>query len=195
MNPGRYPLFPLNTVLFPDCKLPLQIFEQRYLRLVKECMRDDEGFVVVLISEGNEVGGAPSIYSTGTWVKITDWKQLDNGLLGITITAQDRVRVDRPSAQDDGLLTAEVYPLSSRTDAPELLDQYQDLIGTLKQLEEHPWTRQFDLTIDYASSDDVCNKLSYLLPIPGVDKQSLLETDNSSDLLMMLRNIITNLQD
>lgn len=34
------PLFPLNVVLFPDSALPLHIFEERYRRLIRECLED-----------------------------------------------------------------------------------------------------------------------------------------------------------
>ena len=51
-----YPLFPLNTVLFPGCILDLQIFEARYLDMVSACMRRGEGFGVVALLEGREVG-------------------------------------------------------------------------------------------------------------------------------------------
>ena len=49
------PLFPLSTVLFPYGRMHLQIFEQRYLDLVKNCMRNDSKFGVVLIREGSEI--------------------------------------------------------------------------------------------------------------------------------------------
>ena len=41
------PLFPLNTVLFPDCILDLQIFEARYLDMIGRCMKQGSGFGVV----------------------------------------------------------------------------------------------------------------------------------------------------
>ena len=192
--PERAALFPLNTVLFPGCELPLKIFEQRYLRLVRECMRDETGFVVVLIREGSEIGNAPQIYSTGTWVRITDWETLDNGLLGITITADQRVRVDRPSAQDDGLLTAAVHALPYHVEEADLLGEYDDLAETLKQLEQHPWAQQFSVEIDYTSAADINNKLSYLLPVSGLDKQALLEIDDCRDHCEQLRYVILQLQ-
>ena len=37
-NTRRLPLFPLNTVLFPGVSLPLQIFEERYKLMLRECM-------------------------------------------------------------------------------------------------------------------------------------------------------------
>ena len=50
------PLFPLNAVLFPGGPLPLRIFEPRYLDMVSRCMREQSGFAVVLLGEGEEVG-------------------------------------------------------------------------------------------------------------------------------------------
>ena len=41
------PLFPLTTMLFPDGLLPLQIFELRYLNMVKKCIADGTEFGVV----------------------------------------------------------------------------------------------------------------------------------------------------
>ena len=69
----QVPLFPLNTVLFPGARLPLRIFEQRYLEMVKNCLKQDQDFVVVLISKGREVGLAPEIFSVGTSAAIVDW--------------------------------------------------------------------------------------------------------------------------
>jgi hypothetical protein len=56
----KLPLFPLNTVLFPGCMLDLQIFEARYLDMISRCMKQDAGFGVVCIVEGEEVGEAAS---------------------------------------------------------------------------------------------------------------------------------------
>ena len=40
-------LFPLSSVVMPLSRIPLQIFEQRYVDLVARCMRESEGFGVV----------------------------------------------------------------------------------------------------------------------------------------------------
>ena len=50
------PLFPLGTVLFPGGVLPLRIFETRYMDMVRERMRTQQAFGVVLITSGKEVG-------------------------------------------------------------------------------------------------------------------------------------------
>ncbi|MGB1335305.1 MAG: LON peptidase substrate-binding domain-containing protein, partial [Luminiphilus sp.] len=47
------PLFPLGTVLFPSGRLPLQIFERRYVDMISKCMREGTGFGVVWIRRGS----------------------------------------------------------------------------------------------------------------------------------------------
>ena len=191
----RSALFPLNSVLFPGCILTLQIFEQRYLRLIKACLRDNHGFVVILISSGKEVGDAPETYSIGTYVEIIDWETLDNGLFGITIKAQYRVRVTNPSVQDDGLMTGEIETLLS-DEMPDSADALQiaDLVDILKQLEQHPYIEQQPMKTDYSSTYDVCDKLSQLIPLDPLVKQSLLEIDSSAEKIDRLRDLINRLQ-
>ena len=103
------PLFPLNTVLFPGCILDLQIFEARYLDMIGRCMKQGGGFGVVCILDGEEVGIAPAGYAlVGCEALITDFKQQDNGLLGIRVQGGRRFHVLRTEVQRDQLTVAEV---------------------------------------------------------------------------------------
>lgn len=191
----RVALFPLHTVLFPGCTLPLKIFEQRYLRLVKTCLQNETGFVVVLISAGKEVGERPEVFTVGCYVDIVDWEPLDNGLLGITIEGRHRVAIAKPCAQDDGLLMAQVKPLHDEiTSQPLLLEEYSDLVDTLKHLEQHPFISSQKMRFNYNNCLDVCNKLSYLLPTSNQVRQSLLEMDGLEQRMQVLRTTIAQLQ-
>jgi len=85
------PLFPLRSVLFPRGKLSLQIFEKRYIDMVANSLRDGSGFGVILLKEGEEVmkpGRSQQLYAIGTYARIIDWDQLENGLLGITVEGE-----------------------------------------------------------------------------------------------------------
>lgn len=191
----RSALFPLHTVLFPGCTLPLQIFEQRYLSLVKTSLQNEHGFVVVLISAGKEVADRPEVCSIGCYVEIVDWESLDNGLLGITIQSRHRVQITNACAQDDGLLLADVNRLNDETaNSAQLLADYPDLIDTLKHLEQHPFIANQQMQFNYQDSLDVCNKLCYLLPTSNQIRQSLLEMDSLEQRLQMLRVTIAQLQ-
>lgn len=194
-NSGKtYPLFPLNTVLFPGGILPLQIFEQRYLNLVKSCMKNNHGFVVVLINSGKEVDDVPQIYRTGTYTNIIDWESLDNGLLGITVQGIRRVQLHTCSAKDDGLLVGQINDLEECNDNTTTLnDTHGDLITTCQELSKHPFVAQRYSAIDYSSASAVCNRLSELLPISNALKQELLETMNINQHIEKLQTIIRKL--
>ena len=97
------PLFPLNAVLFPGGPLPLRIFEPRYLDMVSQCLREQSGFAVVLIGEGEEVEEATSFAATGTEARIVDFDRLEGGLLGISCIGRERVRVVEAWREPDGL--------------------------------------------------------------------------------------------
>ncbi|MFH7397140.1 LON peptidase substrate-binding domain-containing protein, partial [Pseudomonas syringae group genomosp. 7] len=76
-------MLPLNAVLFPWCVLDLQFFEARYLDMIGRGMKQGEGFGVVCISEGSEVGAVPVGFSLiGCEALVTYFHQQENGLLG-----------------------------------------------------------------------------------------------------------------
>ena len=61
-------LFPLSHGVYPDGLLRLQIFEPRYLDLIKRCQRDQRPFGVVWLKQGREVqtpGDEPEFYAHG----------------------------------------------------------------------------------------------------------------------------------
>jgi Lon protease-like protein len=191
----KHALFPLNTVIFPGSILPLQIFEQRYLNLIKDCMKQQTGFVIVLISEGKEVGATPQIYCTGCFVEIIDWEALPGGLLGISIRATHRVRLSNSSVRDDGLLLAETTPLESTLDnSPPLPEAFIPLADTLRQLLDHPFAKRYKENVDFSDTADICYRLSELLPISNKEKQLLLETETTEQMLDQLALHINSLQ-
>ena len=191
----KHALFPLNTVLFPGSTLPLQIFEQRYLTLIKDCMKQQNGFVTVLISEGKEVGKTPQIYSTGCYVEIIDWESLENGLLGISVQAKQRVKLSNSSVRDDGLLFAEATEAKSTIENNQPIpDAFKPLPDTLKQLLEHPFAQHYKNNVDFNNTSDVCYRLSELLPISNKQKQLLLETETTEQMLDQLALHINALQ-
>ena len=191
----KHALFPLNTVLFPGSTLPLQIFEQRYLNLIKDCMKQQTGFVTVLISDGKEVGATPQIYCTGCYVEIIDWEALENGLLGISVQAKYRAHLSNSSVRDDGLLLAEVSPVKSNLDDnPVLPETFKPLSDTLEQLLNHPFARHYRNKVDFNNTADICYRLGELLPISNKQKQLLLETETTEQMLDQLALHINALQ-
>lgn len=123
MSEPLFPLFPLDTVLFPGCVLDLQIFEARYLDMLSACMKRGEGFGVVCLVEGREVGAAAERFAEiGCEALIRDWQQQPNGLLGLRVEGGRRFKVTRAEVQRDQLTLAEVEWLDAPSDALAVSD-------------------------------------------------------------------------
>lgn len=190
----NYPLFPLNTVLFPGCILDLQIFEARYLDMVSACMKRGEGFGVVTILEGEEVGEAASRFSAlGCEALIRDFQQRANGLLGIRVEGGRRFRVGRVEVQPNQLTLAEVEWLAEREDVP-LLAEHADLAALLAALAEHPLVAGLAMGGVVASQQALANQLAYLLPFSTEQKLQVLLQDEPLQRLEQIQGLLDQLQ-
>lgn len=188
------PLFPLNTVLFPGCKLDLQIFEARYLDMIGRCMKQGGGFGVVCILEGEQVGNAPSGFATiGCEALIRDFQQQDNGLLGIRVEGVRRFDVGPYEVQKDQLLLADVNWRSEQPDAP-LEEDDHDLLALLGALGEHPMVAALDMPVEVIGQQALANQLAYLLPFEDEDKLDLLAIDSPRQRLDAIQALLGRLQ-
>ena len=87
------PLFPLNTVLFPGATIPLQIFESRYLAMIRDCLSADSKFGVVLIKEGSEVGIPATPHSVGTIANIISAQKITGNRMLISVKGERRFKI------------------------------------------------------------------------------------------------------
>ena len=187
-------LFPLNTVLFPGCTLDLQLFEARYLDMISRCMKKGESFGVVCILEGKEVGVAPDGYALiGCEALIRDFKQQDNGLLGIRVEGGRRFRVRDAGAQKDQLLVADVQWLEELPDQA-LEEEDADLLALLEALAEHPMVASLDMDTHADGQQALGNQLAYLLPFDEADKIDLLQLDDPQQRLDAIQMLLDELQ-
>lgn len=191
------PLFPLRSVLFPGGRLPLQIFEQRYIDLVSHCMKTESGFGVCLVTRGDEVvrAGSQQVSRVGVYARIVDWDQLPNGLLGITVEGQRKFLVQDCWPRDDKLLMASVQWSAddfTGQEALPLTDEQQGLVELLRDLMAHPLIESLGLTMDYQDQRQLGWRLSELLPVPLHQKQKLLEIDDTAERLREIENLVVS---
>ncbi|WP_439887404.1 LON peptidase substrate-binding domain-containing protein [Pseudomonas sp. MBLB4123] len=188
------PLFPLNTVLFPGCLLDLQIFEARYLDMISRCMKRGEGFGVVCIVEGGEVGEAASRFAAiGCEALIRDFQQRPNGLLGIRVEGGRRFRVQRAQVLPDQLTLAEVDWLEDDPQRP-LLAEHADLAALLGALAEHPLVEGLGMGGAVGDQAALANQLAYLLPLAAEQKLQVLALDEPRARLQLLQAALAQLQ-
>lgn len=182
----RLPVFPLDLVMAPGGRLPLRIFEPRYLHMVKTCMREGHGFVVVA-SDGD--GFAPM----GCLCRIVDFDQLPDGCLGLTAAGDSQVQLASPERDEQGLWWAETDVMAPETDVMPT-EAEADLVNLLVSLNGHPAVAELELEIDYESLSEVTWRLIELLPFETDTKQMLIEIADVGNRAERLREALAELQ-
>lgn len=192
-DPMEVPVFPLSSVVLPGGRVPLQLFEPRYIDMLTRCMKAQQGFVIALLRVGSETSRIAGFYQTGTYVRIVDFQQLDNGLLGITVEGEVKVVITDNWQQADGLnlCEAENMPLEPPAKIPP---EFHELPTVLRALFRHPVIDRLDMAVDYEDARDVGWRLTELLPLDTQDKQLLLEMQDPLERLARLQELLDALE-
>ena len=193
MKKNNIPLFPLGLVSLPGTMQSLQIFEPRYINMVKSCMQNNSGFVITLSTQKNNETNY-GISKNGTYVEIIDFNNLPNGLLGITVKSIHKVKINNITELHHGLHMADAEALiDPEVDDQAILAEHPDLINILMQLVKHPKINDKYLKVDFNSADSVSYHLAGLIPLTSNEKQSLLEAFDANQRMKILSSYIKKL--
>jgi uncharacterized protein len=195
-NSDFVPLFPLNTVLFPNGILPLKVFEARYIDMVSDCMMQQRPFGVVLIKSGAEVGRAAQPEAVGCLAEIIQWDMHDLGLLTLRTQGGQRFRILQQRVLADQRLEAQIEMIAS--DVPAKPDAiHVSCAATLKMLiadvdqkgrSEYgdEYTSPFSSPLQLDNAGWVANRWCEILPLPLKARQRLMEmTDGQARLALI----------
>jgi Lon protease-like protein len=193
------PLFPLQTVLFPDGLLELKIFETRYLDLMARCMREQAPFGVVALRSGGEArvaGGAPvALFDVGTLAVLIEVDSPEANILLVRCRGTQRFTVGTTRQETDGLWVGEASPVGNDPVVPpaaahaNVVKSLVDAVATLTAQGAEPFLQphRFD------DAGWVANRWCEILPLPLDAKHRLLSLDPLSrldivDSLMRVRH-------
>jgi Lon protease-like protein len=185
----RLPLFPLNAVVFPGGRLPLRIFEQRYLDMVKQAIADDSPFGICAIREGAETGTPAVPYTVGTRVHVTDWDMPQAGILHIDTQAEERFVVRSTRTEPGGLLTGSVEAVSAEP-ASAIPAELELAVEILRHIIGEYGTAHFPAPHEFDNAVWVGFRLSEVLPLKLSVKQNLLEMNDSAMRLRILTEFL-----
>jgi Lon protease-like protein len=175
-------------VLFPGGRLPLRIFEQRYMDMVKRCLKDTSPFGVCAIREGAEVGAPAVPHDIGTLAKIIEWDMPQLGLLEIVAVGGERFRIVERRVQADGSQRARVERLGEQADGP-VADGSSACVRLLERvIAQHPGLLPEPHHMDSAAW--VGGRLAELLPLPLHERQALLELDDPLERLARISRLL-----
>ncbi len=187
MLQAAMPLFPLTTVLFPQGVLNLQIFEVRYLDLMKKCLRDNTPFGVVSLLDGNEVRRPDEkiqLAKIGTLVNIDQHEFVTPTLIEISTVGSQRFKLLNATQEKNGLWMGEIQTLPADP-VVEIPDYLQGSANALARLinsidENEIAEEQLPFRKPYKLMDCgwVANRWCELLPLDKPTKLQLLALDN-----------------
>jgi uncharacterized protein len=186
------PLFPLGTVLLPGAQLPLQIFEPRYVALLRDLLagQDERSplFGVVAIREGYEVGddGVRALHPVGCAALLTQAAALESERFLVVSVGTDRFRLDgidddAPTPYATGDVTWLDEPEGDDLRVTALAERVrEELVGYAAFLgAEEPELPDDNRLLSYA--------VPQVVPLDVADRQALLEsTDTESRLRLGL---------
>lgn len=190
------PLFPLNTVLFPDGSLSLQIFEVRYLDLIGKCHKAGVPFGVVSLLQGAEVrqrdpseptgdGFANEVFAdVGTLAHIVEFAAPQAGLMVIRCQGGARFRIRERRQLKHGLWLADADLLAGDQPSaipPDLQPFAHALEHLVRQQHELQPGARVPVVLPPYRFDDcgwVANHWCDLLSIAPSTKQGLLQLDS-----------------
>ena len=181
------PMFPLGSVLFPAMPLALQVFEERYLKMMGSILDAEEPvFGVVLIERGSEVGGGDQRFDLGTTARVLQI-EAPEGPLQVVAKGDRRFRVvswldeePYPQAEVEFL---EEFP-DDEVDSAALESAEAVVRDTLSYLLELdlsvPWPTDIELADDPVAR---AWQLAGIAPLGTLDHQDLLESGDVASLL------------
>tara|TARA_R110002096_G_scaffold113077_7_gene246060 strand:- start:11567 stop:12217 length:651 start_codon:yes stop_codon:yes gene_type:complete len=179
--PTNIPIFPLgNALLLPHSRLPLNIFEPRYLAMLDDVLKTDHRLIgMIQPIPSDERIGNPQVKSIGCAGRLTSFSEASDRHCLITLTGACRFRVERVHNGFLPYATADINWDEFGDDLnPAKKDAALDRPHFMAVLERY--FQVMDLSTDWNSMKDaedemLINSLAMLCPFAPEEKQALLE--------------------
>ena len=177
--PPVIPIFPLpGVLLLPGGQLPLNIFETRYLAMVRDAMAGERMIGMVQPSEAATDAGRARVYDTGCAGRITAFSESPDGRYSITLTGVIRFDIKGELPSIDGYrrvvvsyqrLSADPENDLGSFDRTQLLEALQDYFAAVGI--DGDWE-----AIEATADQPLVTSLAMICPFSASEKQALLES-------------------
>ena len=191
--PQVIPVFPLpGALLLPRGRLPLNIFEPRYLAMVDHAMRTDR--VVGMIQPCGGEALRPKLFPVGCLGRVTSWCETGDGRVLITLTGMARFQIEAELDSDGPYRQVQ----ASYKTFPHDLEDCDEGLGidrgrlaaSLKcYLKQHNLEADWS-SIERAPAEVLINSLAMICPFGVAEKQGLLEAPTLNERAQMLTALI-----
>ena len=161
--PKIIPVFPLsNFIIFPNTTVPLNIFEPRYIEMIKDSMKTNK-LIGLIQPKQNKLNTIPDLHEIGCMGIITNFKDATDGRYSIDLKGLTRFKVIKEIKSNKAYRTCEIT-----------FENYEnDLIIKKKEL------KFSDLELIFKDLKLLFEKKGYIINWKSLEKQDLNETINA----------------
>lgn len=177
--PGIIPVFPLpGALLLPRARLPLHLFEPRYLQMLDDVLKTPER-LIGMVQPYDAPGKAGALHAIGCAGRLTAFSETEDGRYMVTLSGASRFRI---TSEVEGFAPYRRCEVSwagfERDLGPNEADSgfdrpvFMDLLNRF--FEDQGLSTDWESLAD-AEAELLINSLSMLCPFEPEDKQALLE--------------------
>ena len=178
--PTTIPIFPLpGALLLPRARLPLHLFEPRYLAMLDDAMKTDSRLIGMVQPCETPDGTNGRLHAIGCAGRVTAMSETEDGRYMITLSGMSRFRLReevegfvpyRRAKVDWTGFDADLGPEEQDPDMDR--DALMDLLSRF--FEERGLSTDWDTMAD-AEPELLINSLSMMCPFEPEERQALLE--------------------
>lgn len=184
--PTEFAVFPLpGALLLPHGKLPLNIFEPRYLRMIDDALAS--GRVIGMIqpdARRPETPAGPALYRVGCLGRLSSFSETDDGRYLITLSGVSRFSVQVELELQRGYRRVRADLGRFAADRAEADPAGIDRTALLAALRAYFAAQGFDANWDAIEEIDdaaLVTTLSMVCPFEASEKQALLEAGTPAE--------------
>tara|TARA_B110001450_G_C17511241_1_gene436496 strand:+ start:155 stop:790 length:636 start_codon:yes stop_codon:yes gene_type:complete len=161
--PKNIPVFPLpNFIIFPHTTVPLNIFEPRYIEMIKDCMKSNK-MIGLIQPKKNKINSIPELYEVGCLGEITNFKDTSDGNYLIDIRGLSRFKIIKEVSNNKLYRECEIS-----------FDYFKDDLNTKKEKIQFS-----DLNLIFRDLKTLFEKKGYIINWKSLEEQDLNETINA----------------
>ena len=194
--PKIIPVFPLsNFIIFPQTTVPLNIFEPRYIEMIKDSMETNK-MIGLIQPKKNKINFIPDLHDVGCLGKITNFKDTSDGRCLIDLNGLSRFKVIKEIKNNKNYRECEINFDDFKNDIDSQKEElkFSDLELIFKDLKSLFEKKGYIInwkSLEKQSLNEIINALSMASPFSLEEKQVLLESQNLGTRKNKIAEILT----
>ncbi len=193
--PAEFPIFPLpGALLLPQGRLPLNIFEPRYLAMIEDALGENRCIGMIQPDETQPPAAhGPALYRVGCLGKLVSFSETEDGRFLVTLAGIARFDVAEETAPRRGYRRVRANFGRFTSDLLPAAASLADRAGLLGSLRAYFRARGFDANwdaIDAMADDTLAVTLAMVCPFEPAEKQALLEAPTPEEREAALQTLL-----